>query len=114
MMRSRKWRRGKSATRKSWHTCSRRTSSSMPCVDGRRRGRACASICSTFPTSCARRPEHLLELVRGRDLELIVATLLWRLVGTPPQEHRGMAEAVALQMVVLHFADAFDAKRLPR
>ena len=58
--------------------------------------------------------ENLLQRVRRRDFELVVAARTRRLVGPPAQELRGMAKAVALQMVVLHFADALDAKRFPR
>ena len=60
------------------------------------------------------RAEDLLELVRGRDLELIVAAVRRRLVGPPAQEGRRVAEAIALQVVVLHLADALDPQRLPR
>src|SRR6185312_13649851 len=59
-------------------------------------------------------PENLLQRVRRRDLELIVAAVLRRLVETPAQEVRRVAEAIALQVVVLHLADALDAQRLPR
>ena len=62
----------------------------------------------------ATRAEDLLELVRRRDLELIVAAVGRRLVGPPAQEHRRVAEAVALHVVVLHLAHALDAQRLPR
>src|SRR5262245_21977055 len=60
------------------------------------------------------RAEDLLELVRSRDLELIVPAILGPLVGPPAQKKGGVAETLALQMVVLHFADPFDADRLPR
>ena len=60
------------------------------------------------------RAEDLLELVRRRDLELIVAAVARRLVGPPAQKDRRVAEAIALQVVVLHLADALDAQRLPR
>src|SRR6185295_3054301 len=59
-------------------------------------------------------PENLLQRVRRRDLELIVAAVLRRLVETPAQEVRRVAEAIALQVVVLHLADTLDAQRLPR
>src|SRR6185369_17397557 len=36
------------------------------------------------------------------------------LVGTPAQKDRCVTEPVALQVVVLHFADALDAQRFPR
>ena len=64
--------------------------------------------------SPARGAEDLLELVRSRDLELIVAAVARLLVGAPALEHRGMPEAVALHVVVLHLAHALDAQRLPR
>src|SRR5438128_3842917 len=57
--------------------------------------------------------EHLLQFVRLDDVELIVAAVLRLLVGSPPQEDRRVAEAVALHVVVLHLADALDAQRLP-
>src|SRR5215471_14896127 len=60
------------------------------------------------------RAEHLLELVGRRDLELVVAAFVGPLVGPPAHEDRGMAKAVALQVVVLHLAHALDAQRLPR
>ena len=62
----------------------------------------------------ARRAEHLRELVSGRDLELIVAAVGRLLVRAPALEDRGVTEAIALQVVVLHLADALDAQRLPR
>src|SRR5260221_651683 len=58
-------------------------------------------------------PENLLELERGRNLQLIVATLACLLV-RPPAEKRGrMPKAIALEVIVLHLADAFDADGLP-
>src|SRR3954469_1260027 len=58
--------------------------------------------------------KNLLQLVSGRDFELVVAAIAGRLVGAPAQEDRRVAEAVALQVVVLHLAHALDAQRLPR
>ena len=58
--------------------------------------------------------EDLLQRVRRDDLELVVAARFRRLVGAPAQEGRRVAEAVALQVVVLHLADALGAQRLPR
>ena len=85
---------------------------------GRRRSR---SIPTTTPRRLERRQperagraEDLLELVRRRDLELIVAAVRRRLVGPPALEDGGVAEAVALHVVVLHLAHALDAQRLPR
>src|SRR5439155_5468478 len=57
--------------------------------------------------------EDLGELVGTRHLELVVATCRGPLVRPPAQEGRGVAEAVALQVVVFHLAHAFDAQRLP-
>src|SRR5204863_8816936 len=57
--------------------------------------------------------EDLLEL-RGRGfLELVVAALRWRLVRPPALEGGRVPEAVALQVIVGHLADALDAERLP-
>src|SRR5262249_26079398 len=58
--------------------------------------------------------EDLLELVRRRDLELTVSALARRLVGAPALEHRRVAEAWTLHVVVLDLAHALDAQRLPR
>src|SRR4051812_730308 len=57
--------------------------------------------------------KHLLELVRRRDLQLIVLAVHRPLVRTPSQEYSGMPEAVALHVVVLHLADTLDPQRLP-
>src|SRR5262249_54965554 len=43
-----------------------------------------------------RRRENLLQRVRNRDLELVVATGGGRLVETPPQELSRVAKAIAL------------------
>src|SRR6266516_4306747 len=59
------------------------------------------------------RREDLGELVGTRDLELVVTTDGGPLVRSPAQEGRGVAEAVALQVVVFHLAHALDAQRLP-
>src|SRR5262249_15273347 len=64
-------------------------------------------------TVIASGPEDLRELVRSRDLELIVAALAGRFVRAPPLKRRGVPEAAALHMIVLDFADPLDAKRLP-
>src|SRR5262245_5092293 len=63
------------------------------------------------PTYCA---EDLLELVRRRDLELIVPTIGRSLVGSPALEDRRVPEAAALHVVVLHLADTLHPQRLPR
>src|SRR5262245_40253040 len=65
---------------------------------------------SATPTG---RGEDLLELVRSRDLELIVLAVGWSFVGAPALKDRGVAEAVPLHVVVLHLADALQTKRLP-
>ena len=66
-------------------------------------------------SDCRRgRAEDLLELVRRRDLELIVAAVARRLVRPPALEDRRVAEAVALHVVVLDLAHALDPQRLPR
>src|SRR5688572_11115580 len=57
--------------------------------------------------------EYPVQLVGRRDLELVVAAVPRLLVRPPPQEDGGVAEAVALQMVVLHLADALDAQGFP-
>ncbi len=66
------------------------------------------------PLSVRTRAEDLRELVRRRDLELIVAAVVRLPVGPPAQEHRRVPEAIALQVVVLHLAHALDPQRLPR
>src|SRR5207249_401795 len=58
-------------------------------------------------------PEDRRELGGRNDLELIVATVGRSLVGTPAHEDGSMAEARALQVVVLHLARPLDAERLP-
>src|SRR5689334_20609833 len=60
------------------------------------------------------RREDARELVGRRRLELIVAAVFGGLIGAPAQERCGVPKAVALQMVVFHFADAFGSQRLPR
>ena len=66
------------------------------------------------PIYSFRRPEDLLELGGRRDLELVVAAVSGLLVSAPAQEDRGVAETVALQVVVLHLADPLHAQGLPR
>ena len=56
----------------------------------------------------ARRLKDALELVSRSDLQLIVSAICRRLVRPPPQERRRMAKAIALHVVVLHFAHALD------
>src|SRR6185312_207116 len=80
-----------------------------------RRGLRTTASRRTSPNASALRGgEDLLERERRRDLELIVAAVLRPFVRTPAQEDRRVAEAIALQVVVLHLAYAFDAHRLPR
>src|SRR5687768_9277539 len=61
-----------------------------------------------------RRAEDLLELVRSRDLELIVAAVRRPFVVAPALKDRGVTESRPLHVVVLHLAHPFDAERLPR
>src|SRR4249920_1555553 len=58
--------------------------------------------------------EDLLELVRSRDLELLVGAVGRRLVGPPSHKDRRVPEARALHVVVLHLAHALDSQRFPR
>src|SRR4051812_44345541 len=117
-------------------TSNRRTSWSTRCAAGSARGRAFASTCSTcrsrrdrhrnrsiqtttWTTGAAsptpqRGAEDLLELVRSRNLELIVAAGARRLVQAPALKDRGVTEPVSLHVVVLHLTHAFDPQRLPR
>src|SRR5262245_32973159 len=135
-MRSRDSNGGRSGIWRLRHISRRPMCSWTRCAAVTTRGGACASTCSTCPWICgrsrrrstrtrihgspagllpvARRAEHLLDLERHRDVELIVPAVARLPVGTPSQEDRRMAEAIALQVVVLHFAHAFDAQRLPR
>src|SRR5262245_2673145 len=107
----------------------------MPCVGASPRGRACASICNTCPTSSAPlkslsiltrcrtigpastirsgSAEDLPDLVRRCNLELGVGAILRLFVSTPPEKDGGMAEPVTLHVVVSHLAHAFEADRLP-
>src|SRR5262245_44438726 len=57
--------------------------------------------------------ENLREFERRRDLELIVSAVGGPLVLAPAQELRRVPKPVALQMVVLHLADALEAQRFP-
>ena len=61
----------------------------------------------------AARAEDALELVRRRDLQLVVAAILRPLVGAPAHEVRGVPEARALHVVVGDLADALGPQRLP-
>src|SRR5918999_1471300 len=58
--------------------------------------------------------EDLIELIGGRDLELVVAAVTRLLVRAPAKESRGVAKAVTLQVVVLDLDDPLDAQRFPR
>src|SRR6266851_6912947 len=60
------------------------------------------------------RAEHLRELVRSRDLELIVSAVVRALIRAPALEHRRVPESIALHVVVFDLAHALDAQRLPR
>src|SRR5688572_27882955 len=116
--------------------CFRPTCSSTRCGGAFTPGRAFASTSNTCHQRCARLrspwtrttlpittsgssparggAENLLELVRSRDLELVVAAVVRRLVGPPAQKHRGVTKAIALQVVVLDLAHTLDPQRLPR
>src|SRR5919106_5713383 len=125
------------------HICSLRTYSWMRCVGGFTRGRESASTSSTFRKICDRNrkrsipttsrmigalrvvpdvrsatraagAKNLLQLVRCRDFELIVAAVPRRLIRTPALKDGGMAEAVALHVVVFDLAHPLDPQRLPR
>src|SRR5437762_9208617 len=61
----------------------------------------------------ADRAEDLLELVRRRDLELVVAAVAGLFVRSPPLKDRRVAEPLPLHVVVLHLAHALDPKRFP-
>src|SRR4029077_7220450 len=58
--------------------------------------------------------EDLLQLVRRDGFQLIVSAVCRLLILPPAHKRGGVPEAIALQVVVFHFADAFDAERLPR
>src|SRR5512134_4003999 len=74
----------------------------------------CAGWVGSRASSLLRaRRENPGQLERRRDFELVVAAVLRRLVRPPAQEDGGMAEAVALHMVVFHFADALGPQRFP-
>src|SRR5439155_821669 len=118
---------------RSWTNAGRRTSPCGPCrvvsppsgTATRRstsiRARWSLSIPTPRPpsrvagkaTSLRLLPEDLGELGGRSDLELIVAALRRPFVGTPAHEGGRMPEAGALQVVVLHLADALDPERLP-
>src|SRR5260370_31182415 len=99
--------------------------SSIACADAFTPGRGSASTCSMCPRrSVPRRSrsirisrllfKDLREPVGSRDFELVVAAVRRWLVRSPTQKRRGMAEAIALHVVVLDLADALEAQRLPR
>src|SRR5204862_6827707 len=58
--------------------------------------------------------EDAFKLVGLGHLELVVATVLRRLVRAPAKESGSVAKTIALQIVVLHFADTLREQRLPR
>src|SRR5687767_9613822 len=58
-------------------------------------------------------PKDPLELVRRRDLELVVAAVARRFVRAPAHELRGMPEPIALHMVVRDLHHALGPQRLP-
>src|SRR5262245_57200959 len=127
------WIAGGHATRRRAPTSTRPTSWWTACAGGIGPGRGFASTCSTSRSRCvpirsrsiptktspttgpasripARGAENLLELVRSRDLELIVAAVRGTLVGSPSFEHRRVAEPIALHVVVLHLAHTFHTQ----
>src|SRR5689334_15558535 len=57
--------------------------------------------------------EQRSELRGRRRVELIEPAVARRLVGPPPQEVRGVAEALALQVVVGDLGDEAELERLP-
>src|SRR5207253_662563 len=63
-------------------------------------------------TSVAR-AENSVQLVGGRDFQLIVAAVLRTLVWTPAQESRGMPEPSPLHVIVRDLTDALRSERLP-
>src|SRR5262249_14899130 len=125
---------GRRATRRPPRIWSRATCWSTPCAAAPRRGRGSArtsstcrprsvphtrrSIPRTIRGSGSAKPalggEDRRELERRSDVELVVAAVRRPLVRPPADERRGVAEAVPLQVIVLHLADALDAERLPR
>src|SRR4029078_1377502 len=60
------------------------------------------------------RAEDLLELVRTRDLELIVSAVVRGPIAAPSLEDGSVAEPRALHVVVAYLAHALDSQRLPR
>src|SRR5262245_41544881 len=58
--------------------------------------------------------EDALQLVRRRDLELIVPAVGGWLVGTPALKDCGVPEARPLHVIVLDLADALEPQRFPR
>src|SRR5206468_11303571 len=64
--------------------------------------------------SWGRCTEDALQLVRRRDLELIVPAVGGLPVGTPALKDRGVPEPRPLHVVVFDLADALDPQRFPR
>ena len=95
---------------------SRRAGSSPGCraetADARDANAAARSGDAGQPKS--RGPENLLQLVRRRDFELVVAAVARRLVRPPAQKVGRVTKAVALQVIVFDFAHPLDAQRFPR
>src|SRR5690606_14763221 len=58
--------------------------------------------------------KDLVEVVGAHFFELIVPAVAGLLVGAPANECGAVPEAIPLQMIVLHLADALEPKRLPR
>src|SRR5258705_8699674 len=101
------------------HECSAEFSDRDPSGSGVRRRIVFSLSASTRKASCRESrlsdtAEHFLELVRPGHFKLIVAAVFRRPVRPPPQKGRGMPEAIALHVVVLHLADALDSEGFPR
>src|SRR4030081_1617908 len=57
--------------------------------------------------------EDPVEFVGPDDFQLIVAAVLRQTVRSPVQELRGMAEPIALHVIVLNLADPLHPQGLP-
>src|SRR5262249_37728123 len=77
------------------------------------RGAARPRLRSVARLATATGAEHALQLVGGRDLQVVVAAVPRALVGAPAQELGGVPEASPLHVVVSDLADALGPERLP-
>src|SRR5690606_15429280 len=75
---------------------------------------ACPRGAAAASGTARSRREDPLEFVGRRHFELIVTAVLRLLVRPPSQKESRMPEAIALHVVILHFAYALDPERLPR